>query len=85
MGDFQPNSLPRQGFQQQDRMTRISANFDLLGKHDAQLVRLGALAERYFKQDTNTCLTKLTIRREVSSCCPDGQFLENRGGQILER
>jgi len=40
-------------------MQTISANFDFLGKHDAQLVRLGALAERYFKEDPNTCLIKL--------------------------
>src|SRR5690349_13382975 len=40
-------------------MNRISANFDFLAKHDVQLVRLGALAERYFKEDPNTCLIKL--------------------------
>jgi type I restriction enzyme R subunit len=36
-----------------------SANFSFLAEHDAQLVRLGALAERYFKDDPNTCLLKL--------------------------
>lgn len=40
-------------------MQRVSANFDFLAVHDAQLVRLGALAERYFKGDPNTCLIKL--------------------------
>src|ERR1043166_186613 len=40
-------------------MKGISANFDFLGKHDAQLVRLGGLAERYFKDDPNTSLIKL--------------------------
>src|SRR3989442_223184 len=40
-------------------MKGISANFDFLGAHDEQLVRLGALAERYFKDDPNTCLIKL--------------------------
>jgi RimJ/RimL family protein N-acetyltransferase len=40
-------------------MKAISANFDFLGSHDAQLVRLGGLAERYFKDDPNTCLIKL--------------------------
>jgi len=40
-------------------MPSISANFDFLGTQDAQLVRLGALAERYFKDDPNTCLIKL--------------------------
>jgi type I restriction enzyme R subunit len=37
-------------------MKGISANFEFLGTHDAQLLRLGALAERYFKDDPNTCL-----------------------------
>ena len=37
----------------------LSANFDFLAAHDAQLVRLGGLAERYFKDDPNTCLIKL--------------------------
>jgi type I restriction enzyme R subunit len=40
-------------------MQPVSANFDFLGTQDAQLVRLGALAERYFKDDPNTCLIKL--------------------------
>ena len=34
-------------------------NFDFLRQYDAQLVRLGALAERYFQDDPNTCLIKL--------------------------
>src|ERR1035438_8398903 len=46
-------------------MKRISANFDFLGKHDVQLVRLGALAERYFKEDPNTCIIKLRQFGEV--------------------
>src|ERR1019366_3026624 len=40
-------------------MKPVSANFEFLGKHDAQLVRLGALAERYFKDDPNTSLIRL--------------------------
>ena len=36
-----------------------SSNFSFLAVHDAQLVRLGALAERYFKDDPATCLIKL--------------------------
>jgi type I site-specific restriction endonuclease len=36
-----------------------SANFGFLTKHDVQLVRLGALAERYFGDDPNTALIKL--------------------------
>jgi type I restriction enzyme R subunit len=46
-------------------MKGISANFDFLGTHDAQLVRLGGLAERYFKDDPNTCLIKLRQFGEV--------------------
>src|SRR5580704_16871902 len=38
---------------------QTSANFSFLAVHDAQLVRLGALAERYFKEDPVTCLIKL--------------------------
>jgi type I restriction enzyme R subunit len=33
--------------------------------HDPQLVRLGGLAERYFKDDPNTCLIKLRQFGEV--------------------
>jgi type I restriction enzyme R subunit len=46
-------------------MKSISANFDYLGLHDPQLVRLGGLAERYFKDDPNTCLIKLRQFGEV--------------------
>ena len=42
-----------------------SANFGFLGQHDAQLVRLGALAERYFRDGPNTCLIKLRQFGEV--------------------
>lgn len=40
-------------------MKAISANFDFLRSDDVQLVRLSGLAERYFKDDPNTCLIKL--------------------------
>ena len=36
-----------------------SANFSFLAVYDEQLVRLGALAERYFKEDPVTSLIKL--------------------------
>lgn len=36
-----------------------STNFDFLAKHDAQLVRLATLAERYFNEDPSTSLTKI--------------------------
>ncbi|MBD2415637.1 type I restriction-modification system endonuclease [Nostoc calcicola FACHB-3891] len=37
----------------------VSPNFGFLEIHDPQLVRLGALAEKYFTDDPNTCLIKL--------------------------
>ncbi len=37
----------------------IRSNFDMLRAFDAQLWRLGALAERYFAEDPNTSLLKL--------------------------
>jgi type I restriction enzyme R subunit len=40
-------------------MGATSGNFDFLKVHDPQLLRLGALAERYFHDDPNTCLFKL--------------------------
>jgi type I restriction enzyme, R subunit len=40
-------------------MKAQSGNFGFLEAHDVQLVRLGALAERYFHDDPNTCLIKL--------------------------
>ena len=36
-----------------------SPNFAFLAEHDEQLVRLAALAERYFADDPNTSLIKL--------------------------
>jgi type I restriction enzyme, R subunit len=42
-----------------------SANFDFLEQHAAELVRLGALAERYFRHDPNTSLMKLRQFGEV--------------------
>jgi type I restriction enzyme R subunit len=40
-------------------MGLTSSNFDFLKAHDPQLVRLGALAERYFHDDPNTSVIKL--------------------------
>jgi type I restriction enzyme R subunit len=42
-----------------------STNFSFLIVHDAQLGRLGALAERYFADDPNTCLIKLRQFGEI--------------------
>jgi type I restriction enzyme R subunit len=38
---------------------KTSANFDFLEIDEPQLVRLGGQAERYFRDDPNTCLLKL--------------------------
>lgn len=46
-------------------MNLESANFQFLRSHDVQLVRLGALAERYFLDDPSTCLMKLRQFGEV--------------------
>lgn len=40
-------------------MNYVSKNFAFLDVHDSRLVRLGALAERYFSDDPNTSLIKL--------------------------
>jgi type I restriction enzyme, R subunit len=42
-----------------------ASNFSFLKAHDAQLVRLGLLAERYFADDPNTCLLKLRQLAEL--------------------
>ena len=46
-------------------MSGESANFEFLRSHDVQLVRLGALAEGYFRDDPSTCLIKLRQFAEV--------------------
>jgi type I restriction enzyme, R subunit len=43
----------------------VTSNFTFLRAHDEQLVRLGALAERYFPEDPNTCLLKLRQLSEL--------------------
>ncbi|MEY4345511.1 MAG: hypothetical protein RL032_1343, partial [Pseudomonadota bacterium] len=44
---------------------RIRSNFDMLHAYEAQLWRLGALAERYFAEDPNTSLLKLRQLSEL--------------------
>jgi type I restriction enzyme R subunit len=44
-----------------------SSNFEFLGEHDAQLPRLGALAERYFRDDPATAIFKLRQFAELLS------------------
>ena len=46
-------------------MTVRPGNFLYLDRYDNQLVRLGSLAERYFKEDPNTCLIKLRQLAEL--------------------
>ena len=58
-----PASAVAQGPRSQ--MKKLSANFDFLSAHSLQLTRLGGLAERYFKDDPNTCLIKLRQFGEV--------------------
>lgn len=43
----------------------IRSNFDMLRAYEAQLWRLGALAERYFAEDPNTSLLKLRQLSEL--------------------
>ena len=56
----------------------MSANFDFLTPHDPQLGRLGALAERYFKDDPSTCLIKLRQFGEVLA-----QLTAAKAGQYI--
>jgi len=46
-------------------MANIRTNFSQLQEHDAQLVRLGMLAEKYFPDDPNTSLLKLRQLTEL--------------------
>jgi type I restriction enzyme R subunit len=54
-----------------------TVNFGFLAKHDVQLMRLGALAERYFGDDPNTALIKLRQFAELLAqltAAKTGQF-----------
>lgn len=54
-----------------------TANFGFLAKHDVQLMRLGALAERYFADDPNTSLIKVRQFAELLAqltAAKTGQF-----------
>ena len=55
-----------------------SPNFSFLSVYDMQLVRLGALAERYFKEDPATCLIKLRQFGETLA-----QLVAAKGGLFL--
>jgi type I restriction enzyme R subunit len=56
-------------------MTTRPSNFSHLEEHDAQLLRLGLLAEKYFADDPNTCLLKLRQLAELLA-----QLLASRVG-----
>jgi type I restriction enzyme R subunit len=65
-------------------MTAASANFQFLRSHDVQLVRLGALAERYFRDDPSTCLIKLRQFAELLAqvtAAKTGLFVSTREAQ----
>lgn len=71
-------------------MSGESANFEFLRFHDVQLVRLGALAERYFRDDPNTCLIKLRQFAELLAqltAAKTGQFVSTTEAQadLLKR
>jgi hypothetical protein len=67
-----------------------SANFSFLAAHDAQLVRLGTQAERYFKEDPVTSLIKLRRYGEAlaqivaAKAAPDHDPAENQS-DLLRR
>ncbi len=46
---------------------QLSENFGFLSAHDAELVKLGGLAERYFRDDPSTALVKLRQFAELLS------------------
>jgi hypothetical protein len=61
-------------------MAAESANFEFLRSQDIQLVRLGALAERYFSDDPNTCVMKL---RQFGERLAQLTYLRNKLPQSL--
>jgi type I restriction enzyme R subunit len=63
----------------------VVSNFSFLAPHDVQLVRLGALAERYFPDDPNTCLLKLRQLTEVLAqllASQTGLYVSSEEGQF---
>jgi type I restriction enzyme, R subunit len=66
-------------------MTMESANFQFLRSHDVQLVHLGALAERYFRDDPSTCLIKLRQFAELLAqltAAKTGLFVSTEEAQV---
>lgn len=63
----------------------LSPNFVFLKRHEPQLVRLGTLAERYFKDDPCTCLIKLRQFGELLAQLPAanaGLYRDDREFQL---
>lgn len=60
-------------------MSRGDSNFAFLQEHESQLFRLGALAERYFVDDPNTCQIKLRQLSELAA-----QLTASRFGLVIE-
>ena len=54
-----------------------SAIFEFLGKQDQTLVQLGAMAERYFRDDPSTCLLKL---RQLQNAFETGDLPARKSG-----
>lgn len=55
-------------------MPAIESNFHFVEAHDGQLYRLGMLAEKYFRDDPNTCLIKLRQLAELAAKLAAGRF-----------
>ena len=59
------NAHPHEDQRSGPMKNNIRSNFDMLRAYEAQLWRLGALAERYFAEDPNTSLLKLRQLSEL--------------------
>jgi hypothetical protein len=57
LGKHPPNNAIIAGKHECSRVR--TANFGFMDVHDTKLVQLGALAERYFREDPPTCLFKV--------------------------
>lgn len=63
----------------------LSPNFVFLKRHEPQLVKLGTLAERYFKDDPCTCLIKLRQFAELLAqltAANSGLYQNHRESQL---
>jgi type I restriction enzyme R subunit len=64
-----------------------TSNFAFLSVHDAQLVQLGVLAERYFRDDPGTAIFKLRQFAELLSktvAAHHALYRDGRGQQDYE-